>query len=346
MGYMERDKVGIVGHFMYNQENAAVNGQAVKTRNYKSVLMEKYGEGKIAYLDTNYFKKRLFANYYKLWKLCKSCKTVIIMPTQNGLVLLLPVLTILKKLYHFRLLYSVVGGWLPEVVKNNTFIRKLLKVVDRIYPETDELSNELRTVGITNVQTIPNFSVRPRPESLDTVSWMEKPYKLCTFSRVIKTKGIGEAIDAVNALDGYTLDIYGPIDESYRDEFLTRVDGKKIRYCGILNNETIISTLSKYVFMLFPTYYAGEGMPGAVLDGYIAGLPVIASNWHYNAEVVKDGETGFIFELKDIDRLPEIIRHAVEEVDVKALRQNCSVISEQYSPETIMKPIYDVVDSV
>ena len=87
MGYMERDKVGIVGHFMYNQENAAVNGQAVKTRNYKSVLMEKYGEGKIAYLDTNYFKKRLFANYYKLWKLCKSCKTVIIMPTQNGLVL-------------------------------------------------------------------------------------------------------------------------------------------------------------------------------------------------------------------------------------------------------------------
>lgn len=113
-----------------------------------------------------------------------------------------------------------------------------------------------------------------------------------------------------------------------------------------MNNETIISTLSKYVFMLFPTYYAGEGMPGAVLDGYIAGLPVIASNWHYNAEVVKDGETGFIFELKDIDRLPEIIRHAVEEVDVKALRQNCSVISEQYSPETIMKPIYDVVDSV
>jgi glycosyltransferase involved in cell wall biosynthesis len=46
--------------------------------------------------------------------------------------------------------------------------------------------------------------------------------------------------------------------------------------------------------MLFPSFYKGEGFPGVILDAYIAGLPVIASDWNMNSEVVKNGETGII----------------------------------------------------
>jgi glycosyltransferase involved in cell wall biosynthesis len=48
--------------------------------------------------------------------------------------------------------------------------------------------------------------------------------------------------------------------------------------------------------MLFPTTWKGEGFPGVIIDAFIAGLPVIASNWNMNNEIIVDGVNGFIFE--------------------------------------------------
>jgi len=51
------------------------------------------------------------------------------------------------------------------------------------------------------------------------------PYKLCTFSRVLKEKGIEDAINAVIKVNTdcgrevCTLDIYGQIDENTKMRF-------------------------------------------------------------------------------------------------------------------------------
>lgn len=51
------------------------------------------------------------------------------------------------------------------------------------------------------------------------------PLRYCTFSRVTKTKGILDAIKAIHLVNKRagekicTLDIYGPIDEAFKDEF-------------------------------------------------------------------------------------------------------------------------------
>ena len=54
-----------------------------------------------------------------------------------------------------------------------------------------------------------------------------EPYKVCIFSRIMKEKGIEDAIDVVKSINEMykrtvlDLDIYGSIDKEYEQEFQT-----------------------------------------------------------------------------------------------------------------------------
>lgn len=293
-------KVGLVGHLMFDAGDKAVNGQAIKTRNIFTMLKRRYGEENVLTLDTNYFRKSLFSKYMKLIKIASTANTVVILPTANGLKLIMPVLSRMKKHYHFRIIYSVIGGWLPEFLKSSDRMLKYMKSIDVIYVETQMLADQLKVLGLTNTEVMSNFSMRlERSEEPENKMNCNPPYKLCTFSRVTKKKGIGEAVECVRRINEQkgvffcSLDIYGPIDEEYKDEFDALIaDQANIKYSGKLTDDDIIPTLANYDLMLFPTYYPGEGMPGAVIEAYAAKLPVAASDWHSNAEVIRDGITG------------------------------------------------------
>ncbi len=346
-------KIGMMGHFMYNQPEGAVNGQAIKTYNIYDMLCVRYGKEKVMTLDTNYFRKHLIKNYVQVFRICKNADTVLILPTANGLKLLLPILKVLKKIYRFKILYPVIGGWLPQLLVDNQWLKKNMQCVDVIYSETDDMTKAVQAQGFVNAETMFNFSLRKATGELATVQYGELPYKLCTFSRVTKTKGIGEAISAVEYVNSKygkemcTLDIFGPIDASYEEEFNKLLVENKgvVAYKGVLNSDNIITTLSQYAFMLFPTYYPGEGMPGAVLEAFAAGVPVIASNWHNNAEVVKDGYTGIVYELDDIENLYIAVERLLQDDKLlMEMHNNCLVEKKLYEPETVMQPIYRMIE--
>ena len=44
-----------------------------------------------------------------------------------------------------------------------------------------------------------------------------------------------------------------------------------------------------------------------------AGLPVIASDWRFNSELVKEGCTGYLFETHDIGALTETVKRAMKD---------------------------------
>ncbi len=344
-------KIGMIGHFMYNQESAAVNGQAIKTRNFYRMLCERYGKENILTLDTNYFRKKLFTNYKQVFHICNECNTILIFPTGNGLKLLLPVLKFLKKKKKFKILYPVIGGWLPNYLETNRKIRTLLHCVDYIYPETDNMTRAIKKMNFDNVETLYNFSIRKTIAQLPDKEWKKAPFRFCTFSRVTKEKGIGEAIQAISAVnkikESCTLDIYGPIDPDYKEDFETMLvaESNTIKYKGVLNGDEVIPTLSQYFAMLFPTYYHGEGMPGAVLEAFAAGVPVIASNWHNNAEVVTHKATGLIYELGDVENLISAIGFTISHPnDIVKMKSKCLRESIKYKPENVMKPVFEIIE--
>lgn len=112
----------------------------------------------------------------------------------------------------------------------------------------------------------------------------------------MEEKGIGDAIIAkrhVNELLGkkvFLLDIYGPIVKEYEETFsrLNEMFPEHINYCGVVSSGMPADVFKQYFLLLFPTYYQGEGFAGTILDAYAAGVPIVASDWHYNSEIVND----------------------------------------------------------
>lgn len=82
-----------------------------------------------------------------------------------------------------------------------------------------------------------------------------EPYKLCTFSRVMKEKGIEDAINAVESVNAhfgrtvYTLDIFGQIDVEYKERFsqLEKSFPDYISYGGAIEANKSVETLKSYL---------------------------------------------------------------------------------------------------
>lgn len=151
-----------------------------------------------------------------------------------------------------------------------------------------------------------------------TISSLRSPLKLCTFSRVLKEKGIENAIDAVTCINEqnkreiFSLDIYGQIDDAYKEEFMMKQKNfpEYINYGGVIPFDRSSEVLKDYYALIFPTYYEGEGFAGTLIDAMAAGVPVIASDWKYNTEIVNENITGILFPAQDtkilIDKLMQI----------------------------------------
>ena len=86
-------------------------------------------------------------------------------------------------------------------------------------------------------------------------------------------------------------------------------------------------------------------MPGAVIESFMAGVPVIASDWHNNAEVVKNAYTGIVYPLGDINNLIAAIRLVTERNgELDRMHDNCMEERKKYQPETIMQTVFNDID--
>lgn len=236
------------------------------------------------------------------------------LPGVNGLVFISPLLMIFNILFKRKLHYVVIGGWLPQTVSKKRLLRAILRKFDNIMVETQSMKEKMEDMIFHNVTVMPNckrLKIVSKPELKD----FKSPYPLCTFSRVIKEKGIEDAIEAIKACNkklgftAFTLDVYGQIGNEYREDFnkMMTHQPEYIRYCGCVSYSDSTKVLRNYFALLFPTYYQGECFAGTVIDAFSAGLPVIASDWHDNRNIIKDKKTGIIFPVHSVSELSNIL---------------------------------------
>ena len=138
------------------------------------------------------------------------------------------------------------------------------------------------------------------PTDVEHESTSSDTLRLVFLARVDKNKGYDTIFSFAQEIEthGYdiTIDFYGPINPSDKDDFLKLVDSHKnvVKYNGVLQQDEVTKCLVNYDVMLLPTKYYTEGFPGSVLDAYIAGIPVLATNWKHAHEFIDDMRTGFI----------------------------------------------------
>ncbi len=337
-------KVGIVGHFAHGRE--FFDGQTIKTRTLTQTLQNELGETEVCTLDTYGGLKNIVKIVFGTFKMLAKCKNIIMLPAHNGLKLFVPLLKCLNYFFHRRLHYSVIGGWLPQYVQKHRFIGKLLKGFDFIYVETKAMKSQLEELGFKNSVVVPNFKNIEILSEEELVYEHSKPFKLCTFSRVSKEKGIEDAIDAVKAInieDGETmctLDIYGKIDSDYEIRFsqLQKSFPKYIRYCGCVDANDSVDVLKNYYALLFPTHSKTEGIPGTIVDALCAGIPTIAKEWNSISEIVMHNQTGIAYSSDDSMALAKVIHSALDNREkINSMKVKCLHLADSFSKRVALE---------
>ena len=168
----------------------------------------------------------------------------------------------------------------------------------------------------------------------------------------MREKGIEDAVKVVTAVNQslgrvvFSLDIYGQVDENQTEWFesLQKTFPDFIRYGGLIPFDQSVETLKEYFALLFPTYYEGEGFAGTLIDAYSAGVPVIASDWKYNAELVNE-EVGYIYKTQDNAAFEDLLKLvAVDPMMILRKKKACLREAEKYKIENAVSVLLNRIE--
>lgn len=346
-------KVGICGHFAIGHE--LVNGQIDKTKSVYKALAKALGEEQITILDTRGWKKNPLKLFMSCQKLIKECEHIIMMPARSGFKIFPSVFELLNKGYNRKLHYIVVGGWLADRLEENQNLIPAIKKLDKIYVELEPMKDALNRLGISNVVYMPNFRKTNTLASNELVYSNNEPYKLCTFSRILREKGIEEAAIAVTKANetlgrtAFTLDIYGKTEPWYDERFKDVCKGFKpyIKYQGFVNTDNSSQLLKDYYALLFPTFCEGEGFAGTIVDAFAAGVPVIATDWHYNSHIIRNGIDGMVYDPQKPELLAKILVEAAKKPELfNNMKPACLERAAHFDADTAVKTLLKELESV
>ena len=337
-------KVGICGHFGLGKE--LVNGQTDKTMAVYKALAKAMGEEHIALLDTCGWQKNPVKMLNDCRKLLSRCENIIMMPARNGYKVFPAVFTALNSVYSRKLHYVVVGGWLAEKLQENRALIPPIRKLDRVYVELEQMMGDLHNLGIKNVIYMPNFRETNALAPDELVYSDKEPYRLCTFSRIMKNKGIEEAADAVRFVNNklgrtvYTLDIFGKVEPDYAERF-SEICGEfedYITYRGFVESDKSTQELKSCFAVLFPTVYDGEGFAGTIIDAFSAGVPVIATAWRYNADIIRNLIDGIVYDPSKPELLGKILLEMAENPEkLNQMKLDCLERAEHFEADEASK---------
>ena len=304
------------------------DGQRVKTREYIKI----FDSLNIHYelVDIAFFKRNPFKAFHQIKKGIKNNDVVVFMSASRGVKILLPFINHYKIKYRKRLVMPLVGSsvlnfylnTLNETESRDFFLGKdsskckdkrlikNLKSIDLILPETELLSQRFKDYySLNNVKTLVNL--RYFSNSIESKG---KNGKYVFLSRIMRKKGIFDLLEAIVNINKTNkekiyLDIYGEVLLNNEDKeiFESKVDNNFISYKGSLNPDKVIYTLARYNYLVFPTQFVSEGIPGVIVESLIAGTPVISSNYPQVKYLLTENEDSILFEMGNIELLERVI---------------------------------------
>lgn len=339
----------VVGAFGYH--NNSLDGQSIKTRNVYNLIKEK-SNSRLDFFCTSLAKRRPHRAVILLWKLLWADKVVLI-PCRNNITYTFPVIYLIGKFVKYDIIHICIGSFHKDYFLGLNGLRAhrlqllLSKRILAFLPETTSVNNCLiNELGFKNTEILPNF--RPIPTIPEPTHNCTGTLKLVFMARIQKMKGYDIVFEFAKYAEikrlNLAIDFYGQIEKEEATDFLQKVkESSVVEYKGYLRPEQITNTLCQYDILLLPTRYYMEGFPGTVLDAYIAGIPVIVTEWINSHEFVKNGETGYIVDFENPqDMFNQCIIDLYNDRDLlyilkKRARKECFKYSKQYAWSILSK---------
>lgn len=340
-------RIAVVGHFGGNE--SFYDGQTVKTIAIYDAL-KRYGIQKIDKIDTFYIRRNPLKFAIQFAKAAAVDKKFIVLLSDKGRKVLFPILYTMSKagkdVYHYG-----IGGRLAREVREKENWKKYVSSFKGNWLESIELVEDLRAQGVNNAIYLPNFKKLHILQKSELRKEYSAPYKLCTFSRVMAEKGIEDAIAAVQKINNIygkqivTLDIYGQIDKGYVERFNEVIKkSDSCNYCGVVDADKSVEAIKDYYLLLFPTRWRHEGIPGTIIDGMSAGLPVVARRWQYCDEMIRHGYNGYSYDFDKPELLMDTILYAINhKEETIRMKANCVDKAYEYSEEKVIRQVVEIL---
>jgi len=294
-------------------------------------------------VDTENWKRRLAPLFFSILFHSFFCERIVLSVCSQSAFFLLWFFSIfgLQK----KVCYFVIGGSLLTLIEEGKVNPRIYKKILRIFVETKRMKAGLAQLGLKNVEVVPNFKFFPKQDP-----WVPKkpslPLRTFYLGRIEPRKGIDlifKVLSEKNVEEKLVyVDFFGPVQEDYESTFLAKVSRfSETQYRGVLdfsNDPYAYQLLAGYDLFLFPTFYPGEGFPGAVLDSFFSGVPVLASDWNFNQEVIQDGKNGLIFPAKNQQAFSDTMQKILQNPSILVeMSKEAWLVAQDYRSEKVLQ---------
>lgn len=332
-----------------NKGKLPVDGETTKNQ-YIIAELEKFC--KVHVLDFYQKNKHPWIYLQALWAFVRYPQATIILSTSAENIYAM--LKLFKRLEVKReIIHWVIGGNLGELVQKGIYDAGVFNYIKFNLVQCKGMITELKSAGVKNARFVSNFKPINYYPDMDKCHKVRDSYGKMRFvflGRIIADKGCDYILTAARLLneqgytDKYTIDFYGKVDSKYIDVFECAIKAlDNVKYHGLLNlkSKEGYDELATYHAMLFPSYWRGEGFAGVFIDAFIAGLPVLASDWAHNAECIVDGKTGVVYPTHNVETLRQAMEDCIcGRVDLEMMSKNARAEAPKYQAEKAITKDY------
>lgn len=166
---------------------------------------------------------------------------------------------------------------------------------------------------------------------------------LVYIGRLSREKGLATLVRAAaSAKVEVTLIGTGP--EAASLEALARAEGANVRFAGFLSGLALHDAIRAARAVVLPSE-CYENAPLSVLEAYALGKPVLGSALGGTPELIRQGDTGYVFRARDVDDLAGVLRQMTDVSDAIAAemgRAGRALVESEYSPQRYVERIHRV----
>lgn len=189
-------------------------------------------------------------------------------------------------------------------------------------------------------------------ENLDA---SKKLKQIIFIGRLDHTKGVHILLEAMRFLKAQNIEDYncliaGSGEKEYIEQLnlYIKTNGlSNVMLLGNVEKEQLYDNIKSSMFSIAPSLWY-ENIPNSVLESMAQGTPVIASNHGSYLELVKDGETGLLFEPGNVEDLSEKIKFLFANPELcREMGDKCiKFVKENNSAEVHYEKLMDIYSSL
>ncbi|MDA7951866.1 MAG: glycosyltransferase family 4 protein [Pirellulaceae bacterium] len=319
-----------------------ISGTAILLEQLIEELKE-YPEVHFTLSDTMVFKSgnlfyKLFFTLRAIWRTFRSDVTSVHL-SYNGVLYIAPLFLFCARLFRRKFHFRKFGGQFHRYYEDSKGLRKklvkyILSKSDLSYFETDHLVGYFKEkFPQSNILHYQNSRKRPNFEFT-----LKRPRtgKFLFVGSVIPSKGVLTILEASGQLPDCEFHFYGLLGNEISKDQINR--NPNCFYRGSVKADEIQKVMLGYDCLLLPSYYAGEGYPGVLLESYSIGVPVVVSNWQALPELVEEGKTGYLVEPKASGSLVDKITHFrnLSDDQLNKMRESCLEVFNSKFVSTVL----------